>query len=712
MNLQFFRKHRKIFFVLMILAVFAMVTFGALGQLGEAIERFGGSPESREVVLNIYGQDISRERYLNAQNVAATMGVFGEAAKDADEATQALLILLVEAEQAGVTVPQQTAANEFNRLSAEEQQQLVGRMQTREAAVEAIGTIMTLQQYISLAGSAAKVLPEDVDDIFRSMYQSANITQVTIESEKLLDQVDKPTEEALEAHFQRCRDVLPQESPEGIGYKIPPRVSAEWIYMNVDEVAAKIEVTDEEVLQYYEQNKFRYVRQDEAEDGDDAAGEPDASQDEPADGTDAPPADAEPQNETAPQPEAAPPAEVAPEAAPEEEPARTLNAPEDETTESDAETAVTNDDQPAAAEGDTGDAATAQESAPADAGSDNPPVIQSENLDQGIPADSPAATEPQQPEVEYIPLDEIRDKVTQDLKKSKAQAQMMEKMRTAQMRLEQTPAMSLMGVAGDPQGEDDEPLLHIGRTENPVSQEEAAELPGIGEAAFMTERGPINFPGIALSVRPLGEGIFPNRPYGPMLDQEGNMYIFRITNVVPARPADSLDAVREQAVADLKLIEAQDLAVKKAEELVKQAKQSDASLADLAREAGYEVQTRTVQGIMAGEGSLERKALDAFDRDEDKFGTHQTADYKAAIAFEVTGGNHVKSAIYNSQRENMTRQALRLARQQLEMEVLGIVGGGYGSQPSLDLEKLKQRSNLIYKGQFAERQPQVVPADE
>ena len=134
MNLQFFRKHRKLFFVLMILAVFAMVFFSALYELMQMFSGGGRNREGAVVVFNIAGQDVTRARYdeidffinqlmrreeLRGKLMLTRLANVPTATETSvqNPATRATLILLTEAEKAGVGISDQVAPEQFENLS-------------------------------------------------------------------------------------------------------------------------------------------------------------------------------------------------------------------------------------------------------------------------------------------------------------------------------------------------------------------------------------------------------------------------------------------------------------------------------------------------------------------------------------------------------------------------------------------------------------------
>lgn len=114
-----------------------------------------------------------------------------------------------------------------------------------------------------------------------------------------------------------------------------------------------------------------------------------------------------------------------------------------------------------------------------------------------------------------------------------------------------------------------------------MARDEAGDVPGLGQASFIPERGPIQRLG-TLAFRT--EAIVPTIPKGkgtnpsdylasfqtsryPLTDSDGDVYLFRVIDVREGHPAESVDEVRESVVADLRLMQAFDAAKARAESL-------------------------------------------------------------------------------------------------------------------------------------------------
>ncbi len=72
------------------------------------------------------------------------------------------------------------------------------------------------------------------------------------------------TDEELHRFYEDHKDELAADSPDGVGYKAPERVRAEYALVPLDEIAKQVKVTDEEVAAYYKDHKEDYRLPEEA----------------------------------------------------------------------------------------------------------------------------------------------------------------------------------------------------------------------------------------------------------------------------------------------------------------------------------------------------------------------------------------------------------------------------------------------------------------
>jgi len=103
------------------------------------------------------------------------------------------------------------------------------------------------------------VLASDAELWMNYVYgnESASILYVEIEG-ALFRPLAEATDEELIAFFEEHRDYLPEESPDGIGYKAPARVKVQRAMVRLDQLQQQAQVSDEEAAAYYEEHKEDY----------------------------------------------------------------------------------------------------------------------------------------------------------------------------------------------------------------------------------------------------------------------------------------------------------------------------------------------------------------------------------------------------------------------------------------------------------------------
>jgi len=172
----------------------------------------------------------------------------------------------------------------------------------------------------------------------------------------------------------------------------------------------------------------------------------------------------------------------------------------------------------------------------------------------------------------------------------------------------------------------------------------------------------------------------------PMQDpRSGNHFVFRVVEAAPGRPADSLDEVREELIADVKLLHAFDAAKRRAESLadcavgssLKEAFESDKELAEagtVTTAAGYfepqpfarvpqalASEGRPASGIYvgAGVGRLPNDAVDqifAVAESGESAAVVELPDRAAVLYVEVTGLARAEEDEFNATKKQLGQQ--------------------------------------------------------
>ena len=186
-------------------------------------------------------------------------------------------ILATWASGMGIVVPETEIAEHLrqisdNKLSWEEIREIHrgGKNGQYTRSIKVINAMirekLLAQKALSLSfASLGELTPGQQFGYFARSNRQIEIDVLEIPVSEFVEQISDPDQKELEAYFARYKDQEPvfnniagvsYESPEP-GFKLPHRVSVDYVKVNVDREVAKWidQVTDEEIAAYYEENK-------------------------------------------------------------------------------------------------------------------------------------------------------------------------------------------------------------------------------------------------------------------------------------------------------------------------------------------------------------------------------------------------------------------------------------------------------------------------
>jgi len=310
MTLSFFRRHRKWFMVLMFLGLFSIVIFGWWHSVEEKLSIWFGSHPTMQRVGTIDGKMV---RENEVQQFFAEVKAAGEAsqlmamaleqkaaAPDArlrlyvntvgatawpilastvnrekpDRLTlMTWLALYQEARRQGfdaspAEVDARLRALAELGLAPDMLKQIVGRLAQGQKAwlLEAMRKDMTLRTYINwLSEVLAGAVEPEMRREFARLDERLKVRLEVLKAADALPEIKDVPEQLLARQFEQYKAFLPGQSPEGHGYRIPDRVTIE--YLAADEAAfedqARPKVTDADIANYYEAHKDEFVVKEE-----------------------------------------------------------------------------------------------------------------------------------------------------------------------------------------------------------------------------------------------------------------------------------------------------------------------------------------------------------------------------------------------------------------------------------------------------------------
>jgi hypothetical protein len=300
MQLAFFRRHRKFFMVLMVLAVASMVFFGTVsyvwhhlvawvgGGLNPEVGTIAGTPVRQRELATFYRQIHVAARFARTclyklapsaktpeaqadlafqtagRSIWPMLGndFLEEKPQGADVLTW--MALYREARQwgfdaSGLEVEARLEALHKLGLTAKDLKQTIAQEAgDRDFFYEALRVDMTLRAYVDwLVETTAVAVQPELRRRFARIDEKMKVRLAVLKAEDFRDKAPEPSEEDLQKQFDACKQHLPGQGPKGFGYRIPDRVRIEYLVADPKafEKDAEARAADKDVKAYYEAHK-------------------------------------------------------------------------------------------------------------------------------------------------------------------------------------------------------------------------------------------------------------------------------------------------------------------------------------------------------------------------------------------------------------------------------------------------------------------------
>ncbi len=282
-----FRKHQKV--MLAVLGLLAMIAFVFLPIV---MDRLGTRPVANSVVVtttefgeintNQLSNMISRRQVLLGflqrvqMEVQQAGGQGSEAATLArriGEATEESVVntwlLAEEAKRLGLAVDDAAINSVLNgileqRLTGEQLERILYDFRlTQGALFEAFQTELLALRLEEMFGiSLAGVTPAQQWDYHKRLNRKASIETVAIPVDRFTEQVPDPGDAVLREFFEKYKDRLPEPGSPKPGLQIPKKIKVEYAKADYEKFLETVDISNEEIRQYYEENKESYKREE------------------------------------------------------------------------------------------------------------------------------------------------------------------------------------------------------------------------------------------------------------------------------------------------------------------------------------------------------------------------------------------------------------------------------------------------------------------
>lgn len=92
----------------------------------------------------------------------------------------------------------------------------------------------------------------------KETFSSAVYDYLVIPADRFIQNIEDPSEEAIQAHFEQYKDKMPSETDYGIGYLQPQRLKLEWLVIDRTGIENAITIDPVEASKYQQLNKDRF----------------------------------------------------------------------------------------------------------------------------------------------------------------------------------------------------------------------------------------------------------------------------------------------------------------------------------------------------------------------------------------------------------------------------------------------------------------------
>jgi len=261
--MQWLRRNTKqIMVVVVLLAMFSFVGAQGLYAL------LAPNPLN-DVSFKAFGKEYTRGDLQEAQvagTILENMGFNWRPTNDREFRPQHWFLLIEEARRAGLQ-PSSANIEEMMALADQSWAEAGGRTAWRQRVDvplsqvrAALGLkILESQNASRVLVSAAPSEPE-VRKYVRDTQDKITIKTAVFDAANWVDEEEMFSEDVMQAHFEKYRDVYPDESDEGFGYKYPRRVTMQYVIADPVTIADGIEISQEAAIDYWKRNKGQYTK--------------------------------------------------------------------------------------------------------------------------------------------------------------------------------------------------------------------------------------------------------------------------------------------------------------------------------------------------------------------------------------------------------------------------------------------------------------------
>ncbi|MBU1042810.1 MAG: peptidyl-prolyl cis-trans isomerase [Candidatus Omnitrophica bacterium] len=251
------RKHTKT--IVWSIAIIIVPAF-VLWNIGSAVSKRSSGFAGKIFDKKVTWKDFVIEKRAARNEAWLKYGDQNEEALDLDDQTWTRLILLNKAKQAKISVSnkelldyiQSLPAFRFAELTPENYNMIIGRIfqQTPAEFESGMRNSLIISKFMAQLVKDISVNEQEVKDAYAKEFVQADITYTLIDPADFVESVSLDNnEKALELYYEETKE----------SFKKPEQVDVQYIEISLESFKPQIEITDDDIKKYYEDNKETFL---------------------------------------------------------------------------------------------------------------------------------------------------------------------------------------------------------------------------------------------------------------------------------------------------------------------------------------------------------------------------------------------------------------------------------------------------------------------
>lgn len=262
--MKWLRVHTKqIMVVVVLLAMFSFV--GAQG-----LEAILAPNPANETAMRAFGRDVSASELMDADRSTNALNSVFVSWKPQGAPPEFNLrhwfMLAEEAERAGVQVSDVAIESYIHSVDAAmasrggidslRLSQNLGLAQIRHALRRNMGIV----ENATRVGDATLPSEPQVRKYIRDTKETVSVKLAVFDAANFVDETADIPESELQAQFNTYRDVLPDEGPDGFGYRFPKRITMQYVVVDPKAIQSQISIALDDIKDYWKSNKQSFTK--------------------------------------------------------------------------------------------------------------------------------------------------------------------------------------------------------------------------------------------------------------------------------------------------------------------------------------------------------------------------------------------------------------------------------------------------------------------